>query len=242
MRHIRPDIEKPVVPEALQETAMAEKSTVLIIDEHPLFREGVKSIFRDDAKYGIVGEATNAAEARRKAAELKPDIVLLELALPDGRGFDLIKEIKKTAPNSAIIVLTMHTKVNKIVEAFKAGAIAYLIKDSPLEFFMQAMNSASKGEYFMDPAISDKIVSELVKEPEKERNIVNGNLTRREREIIVLLAEGDRPKQIAEKLYISRKTVENHRYNVMRKLGLHSTHDLVKYAVKSGLIDIEMWH
>ncbi len=221
---------------------MAKKTTVLIIDDHPLFREGIKSLFRDARGYEIAGEATNGSEGCRKAAELNPDIVLLDLALPDRRGFGFVKEIRHVAPDSAVVVLTAYTKVNHIVEAFKAGAIAYVIKDSPIECFMQALNSASKGEYFMDPAISDTIVNQLVREPEKTGNAVNGNLTRREREIIVLLAEGDRPQQIAEKLYISRKTVENHRYNVMKKLGLHSTHDLLKYAVKYGLVDIEMWH
>ena len=222
-----------------RDETMARMTTIIIVDEHPLYREGVKSVFKEKKDFDVIGEAVDTTDAIRKICDLKPDIVLVDLSLASGKRFRLVKEMKETEPDMVVIVLAINTELNHIVEAFKAGASGFVVKKSPLDILMQSIISAIGGRYFLDPAVSGVIMEELIRKSENREKSI---LTDREREIAKLLAEGFKPKQIAEKLNISRKTAENHRYNILKKLNLHSTNDLVKYAVKSGLTDVESWN
>ena len=221
---------------------MAKKTTVLIIDDHPLFRAGVKSVFKDNPDFDVVGEAADGDDGIRSAARLVPDIVIADLTVLESDGFEIANKLRTSSPETALIIMTMHPRIDRIIESFKVGAVGFVIKDSPLYMLEQAMLSASKGEFFIDPAVSGIVVRELLKEPEDSRRLnAETELTNREREILVMLARGGKPRQIALELCISPKTVENHRYNIMKKLEIHSSNDLVKYALKSGLIDVESW-
>lgn len=223
---------------------MVHKKTILIIDDHPLFREGLKAIIGRDNRFEVVGEAGNGREGLRLAKKLKPDLALVDMSLPDQSGIQLTRELKNASLKTRIMIITMHSKVDYIVKAFQAGATGYVVKESAPERLIQGMDTVLEGEYFMDSSVSHKVVEKLMQFPKKEAKITNAiydTLTSREQEIMVLLAEGLSSKEIAEKLFISPKTVDNHRTNILRKLNLHSTIELIRYAAKLGIIDVDLW-
>lgn len=223
---------------------MISKKTILIVDDHPLFREGLKTIIARDPKYEIVGEAGNGREAIQKTKEKRPDLVLMDIALPDRTGIDLSSEIRRISPETIIMIISMHSKVDYIVKAFQAGATGYVVKDSAAERLLQGIEAVLKGEYFLDSSVSHRVVQKLMEFPREKAKITDRGydaLTSREQEVMVLLAEGLSAKEVAEKLFVSPRTVENHRSSIMRKLDLHSNHDLIRYSAKLGLIDLEGW-
>ena len=209
------------------------KTSVLLVDDHPLFR-----------RYEVVGEAGNAAEAMQQARKIKPDLVLMDMALPDRSGIELIQDLLRQLPDTRVLVVSMHSKVDYIVKAFQAGAAGYVVKESASDRLLQGMDCVLRNEYFLDSSISYKVVKKLMQAPQKHARVTDAGyatLTPREQEIMVLLAEGRTTGAIADELCISPKTVENHRSNIMSKLGLHSPVDLVRYAAKLGLIDVDLW-
>ena len=223
---------------------MNHKKSILIIDDHPLFREGLKAIIERDRKFEVVGEAGNGREGLRMVKKLKPDLVLVDISLPDQSGIQLTSEIRSLLPDTRVMIISMHSKIDYIAEAFQAGATGYVVKESASERLMNGLEYVSKGEYFLDSSVSHEVVKKLMGTPGKEARISDaayGTLTPREQEVMRLLAEGLSAKEVGGKLFISPKTVENHRSNIMRKLDLHSTVELIRYAAKLGLIDVDLW-
>jgi DNA-binding NarL/FixJ family response regulator len=223
---------------------MSHKKTILIIDDHPLLREGLKAIIGRNRRFEVVGEAGNGRDGLQMVRELKPDLALVDMSLPDQSGIQLTHELKNISPKTRVLIITMHSKIDYIVKAFQAGATGYVVKESASERLLQGIDTVLKGEYFMDSSVSHKVIEKLMEFPEKEIKITDASydtLTRREQEIMVLLVQGLSNKQIAQKLFISPKTVENHRSNILRKLDLHSTLELVRYAARLGVIDVDLW-
>lgn len=223
---------------------MSQKIRILIIDDHPLFREGLKVILGRDTKYEVVGEAGTGRQGLQMARELNPDMALVDMSLPDQSGIELVRDILKSSPKIRILIVSMHSKIDYIVKAFQAGAMGYVVKESAADMLLDGMDHILKGDYFMDTSVSQQVVKKLVGLSPKEAVVSAAgydSLTAREQEVMALLAEGLPIKKVADKLFISPKTVENHRSNIMRKLGLRSTIELIRYAAKLGLIDVDLW-
>ncbi|MBE9581525.1 MAG: response regulator transcription factor [Proteobacteria bacterium] len=223
---------------------MGKRKTVLIVDDHPLFREGLKSLLARHSSFEVIGEAGNGHDGLKKAKKLMPDLVVMDISLPDQSGIEVTSKIRSLLPETRVIVLSMHTKIDYITEAFRQGAAGYVVKESATEKLMECLELVSKGEYFVDSSLSHRVVKSLLESDEKERKITDdgyNTLTPREQQVMRLLAEGHSTKQIAEKLFISPKTVENHRSNIMSKLEVHTIMELVRYAARLGLIDVDLW-
>lgn len=221
---------------------MSETKRLLVIDDHPLFREGLKSIISRDPRYAVAAEAGSGAEAVQLARSVKPEIILLDISLPDASGLDLISQFKSVLPAAHIVVVSMHAKLDLIAAAFKAGAEAYLVKESTAERLLQALDAVTRGQQYLDSFISPKVVQKLLEFSTRRAQMTDsayGTLTQREQQIMRLLADGWTSSAIAGKLFITRKTVENHRANIMSKLGLKNLADLVRYAARLGLIDLD---
>ncbi len=223
---------------------MINNKNIVIIDDHPLFRAGLKSIAESHKSISVAGEAGNAKDGMEIIKKIKPELAIVDISLPDKNGINLSSELLQIFPDLKILIVSMHAKIDYIAEAFQAGAKGYITKDSASDRLIQGIETVLGGEYFLDSSVSHHVIEQLMKFPVKQAKITDseyGKLTPREQEILRLLAEGENTKQIGDYLCISPKTVENHRTNIMNKLDIHSTMDLVKYAARLGLIDLDLW-
>lgn len=219
------------------------KWKILIVDDHPLFREGLKTILKRDKRFSVEGEAGSYEEGLLKAGELNPNLVFVDIALPDRSGIRLTRDIKRLLPDSKVLVISMHTKYNYVTEAFAAGASGYLAKDSASDQLLQGLESIIKGKSFLDNTLSSEVALKL-DILSRKKNIADGSyasLTNREQEVLRLLVSKKAIPHIAEKLSLSPKTVENHRSNIYRKLGIKGKIELYRYAVQIGLISADNW-
>ncbi len=210
---------------------------VLIVDDHRVVIEGIKSALKDHPEFEVVGEGADGRQAVETAKSLHPHIVIMDISMPDINGIEATKEIKAWSPETHIVIYTMYSNREFVVELFRQGVSAYVLKDDPLSDLILALEAvAGGGTYFstMAPTILVNHMEEL-EERLKTRDPYD-RLSEREREVFVLLAEGKRIKDIAEELFISTKTVESHKYNIMEKLETHSMVDLIRIAIRKNLI------
>jgi DNA-binding NarL/FixJ family response regulator len=205
---------------------------ILLADDHNVVRKGLRGTLEEYDDWNVCGEASNGREAVRLALELKPDIVVLDLTMPELNGIEATRQIKKSLPQAEILIFTMHETEEMILKAFEAGARGFVLKsDDELEL-VEAIKVISQHKPFFTTAASEALLDNLLRP-----TIRDSVLTDREREIVQLLAEGKANKEVAAALEISVKTVETHRAAVMRKLEIDSIADLVRYAIRNGLID-----
>ncbi|MFH2012595.1 MAG: response regulator transcription factor [Pseudomonadota bacterium] len=221
---------------------MDKQKKILIVDDHVLFRDGIKAIIGQDRSFEVVCEAGSGHEALQYASKYKPDIALVDISLPDRSGIQLTSQLKEILPDVLVLIVTMHSKIDYIIKAFQAGAVGFVVKDSASDTLLNGLRAISQGEYFMDRRVSHRVVEKLVDFSPEELKISDPayeTLTPREQEVMFLLAEGFSGKEVAKKLFISPKTIENHRNKIFKKLGIHSSVELVRYAVRLGLIDLD---
>lgn len=216
---------------------MDSKKQILIVEDHRLFREGLKAMLSPNPEYEIVGEAEDGLEAIRLIRKSKPDLVLLDLSMPRMSGFSVLQEIKAEMPGVKILVLSIHESDQYVLQAFEAKADGYAIKDSSREELRIAIRSVLEGKKYISPGIAGSVLEGYIdgRKTLKTKSSLD-TMTLREREILKLLAEGYQNKEIADLLHISVKTVEKHRANLMSKLDLHNAAALTAFAFEHGLI------
>jgi len=206
---------------------------ILLADDHTIVRQGLKLILSSQPDLEVVGEAANGKEAVEQAQKLRPDIVLLDVAMPELNGIEATRRMMEENPRLRILVLSMHKEAVYVREILKAGARGYLLKDVIDTELLNAVRSVARGDGYISPAVSGALLSDY------RQNITDPAdlLTKREREVLQLIAEGKTNKEVATQLNLSVYTVDSHRAKVMEKLNLHSTGELVRFAIKHGLAD-----
>jgi len=223
---------------------LQKNNQILIIDDHPVFLEGFKAIIKRDGRFTVVGGAGTGKEGLLLAETLEPDLVVTEIDLPDQDAFQMIGKLRNVLPSTPVMILSAYSKIEYIVKGLRSGATGYVMKNSNHESILNGVETISKGNYYLDSAVSPDTAMALKSSASENGGApinMNGSLTPREQEIMGMLAEGLSRKQIAERLSISARTVENHATSIMKKLSLNSTVELVRYAAKFGLIDVDDW-
>jgi two-component system response regulator NreC len=215
---------------------------IFLADDHKLLRDGVKRIVEEDPKFSVVGETGDGLEITRMVRKLKPDIVVLDISLPNLRGIEAIRKIRRFDKKTKILILTMHKNDEYVYQCLVNGAHGYILKEDADVELLSALKTVMANRIFISPSFTSDVIKKLLSrtadKKTKKRGTSFRDLTPRERDIVKLIAEGNANKKIAKKLGISVRTVEHHRFNISRKLGLSNTASLVKYAIKTGLIEI----
>lgn len=206
---------------------------VILADDHTLFRSGVKRILEEIPGVEVVGEAADGLELLSLLREMTPDLVILDISMPKLRGLEAIQKIKASHPQVRVMILTMHKDAEYLSYALSAGAAGFLLKQDADPELLEALSTIRRGETYLSPAISE-VVPELLRRGQTPDGTPKEVLTHREREILKLLTDGKSSKEIGELLFISLRTVQNHRANIMRKLKVRRTTDLIKYALEKG--------
>lgn len=215
-----------------------EKICILLADDHTILRSGIRALLEAEPDFSVVGEAEDGRAAVTLACQLKPDVVLMDIAMPLLNGLEATRQLKQQCPETRVLVLSMHDNEEYIRQALEAGAMGYILKDAATHDLTSAIRSVHRGEAVLSPAITRLVIEDYLRwggtRPQDE---VDG-LSPREREILQLIAEGYTNKQIAEILSISIKTVQAHRNSLMQKLDLHDRGELIKYAIQKKIIEI----
>jgi DNA-binding NarL/FixJ family response regulator len=215
---------------------------VILVDDHSLVRAGIRSLLLNIPGVEVIGEADNGREAIKLIDELNPDLVLLDIAMPELNGLEVVARISKEFSDTKVIILSMHTNEEYVVQALRSGACGYLLKDAAPNELEIAVNAVIRGETYLSPAISKHVVDNYLKRisnVSSDKDLspdIFTQLTSRQREILQLIAEGNSTKEIANKLNVSIKTVETHRMQLMDRIGIHDVAGLVRYAIRVGII------
>ena len=211
---------------------------ILLADDHRLFRLGLKQLLDQRAGISVVGEAGSGFEAVDMAKSLKPDLILMDISMPELNGLEATRRILEALPEARVVILSMHSDRRYVTEALRAGAKGYLLKDSAPEDLLQAINRVMGGQYFLSAGVSEQVIDEFIRRAGEDADSPYNLLSAREREVLQLLAEGASTRQIADRLNLSAKTIESHRLHLMEKLDLHSVAELTRYAIREGLVGL----
>jgi len=212
---------------------------ILLADDHKLLREGLRALIEEQRNMIVIAEAEDGRSAVRLAAELSPDIIVMDISMPGLNGIDATRRIAAESPGIKVIALSMHADRNFVVEMFKAGAAGYLLKDCAFEELILAIRAVSSKKAYLSSKLSDTMIKDYVNLFPKKKLSAFSALTAREREVLQLLAEGKSTREVAAKLNVSTKTVETFRRLIMNKLDIHSVAELTKYAIRAGLTSLD---
>lgn len=213
---------------------------VLLVDDHPVVRLGIRSLLDSQPDISVVGEASTGEEAIHKALQLKPELVLMDIAMPGMSGIEATRRIKQELPDIHVLVLTMHDDEEFFFPVLRAGASGYVLKECEYQELLYAVRLVPQGQVFLSPAVAKSVLEEFLMASTGQEDEKYGNLTPREKEVLRLAASGQTNREMASTLFLSMRTVEKHRQAVMRKLGLSTREDLKKYALRRGIIDFEV--
>lgn len=209
---------------------------LMLVDDHQVVRSGLRMLLASESDIDIIGEAGTAEEAIASILDIKPDVVLMDIGLPDKSGIEATKEIKAKLPDVAIVALTIHEDAEYFFKMLDAGASGYVPKRAAPEELVSAIQSAANGEVYLYPSMAKLLVRDYLAGESDDKEKQQDGLTEREHEVLILLAEGATNDEIGKQLVISPKTVARHRENIMHKLNLHSRTELVRYAIRKGII------
>ena len=214
--------------------------SVLIADDHKIMLAGLRSLLEKQADIEVVAEAENGRKAVQSAMDNKPDVVVMDVSMPDLNGIEATKQIVENLPETRVIALSMHSDKRFVMGMLRAGASGYLLKDCASQELANAIHQVAVGKKYLSPEITGVVIDDfLLGASSEEVATATSKLSAREREVLQLIAEGWSTKQIASHLYVSVKTIETHRRQIMKKLDLHTIADLTKYAIREGLTSIE---
>lgn len=216
-------------------TVAPQLTRVLLADNHTLVRAGLRALLQNIEGIQVIAEAGDGREALRLIAEHQPDVVLMDIAMPEMNGLEATAHVVKEFPQVRVIMLSMHANEEYVLQALRIGAMGYLLKDAGISELELAIKAISQGETYLSPAVSKHVVANYLQRVGNEPSSLE-QLTSRQREILQLIAEGKSTKEIAELLYISVKTVETHRMQLMKRLDIHDVAGLVRYAIRMGLV------
>jgi two-component system, NarL family, response regulator NreC len=212
------------------------RTRILVADDHTIVRQGLRAILEIEPDFEVVGEAADGREAVRKAVNLAPDVVIMDVSMPKMNGLEATARIVKNNPEIRVVALTMHSSEEYVYSLLKAGAKGYLLKESVSSDLVEAIHAVEGGGTYLHPSISSRVVDGYLKQPQAKAGAGMGDvLTPREREILQLIAEGHTNKEIAGMLVLSVKTIENHRTRIMDKLEIHNVAGLTRYAIERGI-------
>lgn len=211
---------------------------VLVVDDHTIVKDGLCALLKEEPSVEVIGNAADGRSAVRLAEELGPDVVLMDVALPELNGIEATRQIVQSKPRVRVLALSMYADGVYVTEMLKAGAAGYVLKDCEFEELARAIRTVAANRTYLSPSISDIVVTDYVDRLSKDDQSASSVLTPREREVLQLLAEGESVKKIADRLCVSVKTVETHRRQIMEKLDIHTIAELTKYAITHGLTSI----
>jgi DNA-binding NarL/FixJ family response regulator len=207
---------------------------ILLADDHALIRTGMRNLLEGNKEFVVVGEAGDGEEVVKKARELKPDVIVIDISMPKLNGIEATRILKKARSETQILVLTMHENAEYAYQILKAGASGYVLKNAGKEEITTAIYAIARGEKYFSSKVSEIVMSEYMRKAEERGSEAESALTKREQEILALIGQGFNNQQIADRLFISPRTVDTHRTNIMQKLDIHDAPNLVRYALEHG--------
>ncbi len=211
---------------------------IVLADDHKILREGLRSLLEDEEDFDVVAEADDGRQAIDLVEELKPDVIIMDIGMPNLNGIEATRYIKSGFPETRVLALSMHANERFVAEMLRAGADGYLLKDCAVDELITAIRTILRGKVYLSPDIMDVVVKDFLEIMREDEDSVYSILTQREREVLQLIAEGKTTREIADILNVSSKTVETHRQQIMKKLDLHNVAELTRYAIESGLVQL----
>ncbi|HDQ73406.1 MAG TPA: response regulator transcription factor [Chloroflexi bacterium] len=214
-------------------------TTIVLADDHQVVRKGIRALLEAEEDFRLVGEANDGLEAVQLVERLRPDVLVVDLMMPGLNGIEVTRQVCKRSPETKVVVLSMHANDDYVLEALRAGALGYVLKDASISELVEAIHEASIEHRFLSPVLAERVIDAYVRQTQESTLDRYETLTDREREVLHLAAEGLTNAEVAERLTISSRTVETHRGNMMRKLKLENQTELVRYAIRKGIITLE---
>ena len=211
-------------------------TTIVLADDHHVVRHGLRALLSSEPDFEIIGETADGLETVRLVESLQPDILLLDLMMGGINGLEVTRQVTKRVPSTSVIILSMYGNQGYVVEALRGGAKAYVLKESTSEELIRAIHEVAAGRHYLSSSLSERVIEGYIRKPEAAGLDTYDTLTPREREVLHMAVHGNTSAEIASRLFISRRTVEIHRANVMRKLGLHNQTQLLRYALQRGIL------
>jgi len=214
-------------------------TTLVLADDHPVVRQGLRLVLEAEPDFRVVGEGGEGLATVQMVERLQPDVLVLDLMMPGLSGLEVARQVHQRAPGTRVVILSMHATESYVLEALRAGAMAYVLKESDAAELVQAIREVCAGRRYLSPPLSERAIEAYIQKAQAEPPDPYETLTTREREVLHLAAEGHTNPAIGQRLFISARTVEIHRRNLMRKLGLRTPTDLIRYALQRGIIPAE---